>query len=132
MEITISQEQGRLPVTVLHIKGDIDASSSGQLEVQAEEAIAAGTRNLILDLTGVRYLSSAGLRVLNIIFNRLQTDQSKESPAAIAKGVAAGTFKSSQLKLLQPSPRVLEVLRMSGFDMFLEIHHDLKNAVASF
>ena len=132
MEITISHEQGRLPVTVLHIKGDIDASSSGQLEADAKEAIAAGTHNLILDLTGVRYLSSAGLRVLNMIFNRLQTDQSKESPEAIAKGVAAGTFKSSHLKLLQPSPRVLEVLRMSGFDMFLEIHHDLKNAVASF
>jgi hypothetical protein len=34
--------------------------------------------------------------------------------------------------LLKPSKSVAEVLRMSGYDMFLEIHQDLKKAIASF
>jgi anti-anti-sigma factor len=132
MDITISQEQGRFPVTVLHIKGNIDSSSSWQLEARAKAAIAAGAQNLVLDLSGVPYISSAGLRVVNILFNRLLTDSVRESNEAMMRGVAAGTFKSPHLKLLNPSRRVLEVLRLGGFDMFLEIHRNLKQAVASF
>ncbi len=132
MDITISQEQGRFPVTVLHIKGNVDSSSAWQLEAQAKAAIAAGAQNLVLDLSGVPYISSAGLRVVNILFNRLLTDSVRESNEAMMRGVAAGTFKSPHLKLLNPQRRVLEVLRLGGFDMFLEIHRNLKQAVASF
>ena len=41
MEINVSQQQGRVPVTVFHIKGDIDAQTSGELESQAQQATIA-------------------------------------------------------------------------------------------
>jgi anti-anti-sigma regulatory factor len=131
-EISVSQQQGAVPVTVLHVKGDIDMTTAEQVEKRAREAIGAGARNLLVDLTDVPYMSSAGLRMLHALFERLRGDSPGESSDAIRQGLADGTFKSPHLKLLKPSPRVLEVLKMSGYDMFLEIHKNLNEAVASF
>jgi len=50
----------------------------------------------------------------------------------MAQGLRDGTFKSPHLKLLSPSPQVLEVLKIAGVDMFLEVHRELQEAVASF
>lgn len=132
MDISVSEHQGRVPVTVLHLKGDVNAATAGQLEAQAKEAYAAGARNMLIDLSGVGFMSSAGLRVLHEVFNMLRGNMPGESDEAIRKGLADGTFKSPHLKLLSPKKHVREVLSMAGFDMFLEIHRDLKEAVASF
>lgn len=132
-QITLSEQQGRVPVTVLHLQGDvIDANSYGQLEAQVQAAYEAGARNVLLDLTKVKYISSAGLRALHSIFLLLRGDASAESDQVMKKGLMDGTFKSPHLKLLNPSPAVMETLRTMGFDMFLEVHRNLKDAVASF
>lgn len=132
-QITLSEQQGRVPVTVLHLQGDvIDANSYGQLEAQVQAAYEAGARNMLLDLTKVKYISSAGLRALHSIFLLLRGDASAESDQVMKKGLMDGTFKSPHLKLLNPSPAVMETLRTMGFDMFLEVHRNLKDAVASF
>ncbi|MBI4790262.1 MAG: STAS domain-containing protein [Chloroflexi bacterium] len=129
MEITVAQEQARVPVTVFHIEGSVDGASYEQLQTRAQEAVNAGTRDLLFDLSAVPYMSSAGLRALNSIYNWLNKDA---SPEQTREGVRAGTFKSPHFKLLNPTPRVLQVLQMAGYDMFLEIHHDRKQAVNSF
>ncbi len=132
MEITVSREMGRVPVTVLHVKGDIDMTSAEQIKTQARQAYDAGARNMLLDLASVPYMSSAGIRAIHEIFTMLRSDSPAESDEAIRKGLADGSYKSPHLKLLSPSNRVLEVLKMTGLDMFLEIHRNLKDAVASF
>ena len=132
MDIKVSQEQGRVPVTVFQITGDIDHGTAGQLQNQAVEAIGAGTRNLLLDLTQAPYVSSAGIRAFMIIFNRLRTDSSQETDAAINAGLRDGTYKSLHLKLINPTPHVAEALKMAGVDMLLETHSQLKEAIASF
>lgn len=132
MDIVISQEQGRVPVTVFRIKGRLDAASREKLEVQAQEAIATGKRNLLVDLSGVDFMSSAGLHALHHILDLLRADLSAEDKETVKKGLRDGTYKSPNLKLLNPNPHVLQTLQMAGFDMFLEIHHNLKDAVASF
>ncbi len=132
MEIMVSQEQGRVPVTVFHIKGDIDANTYEQLESRAERAIAAGTKDLLLDLTDVPYVSSAGVRAMNRIFNMLHSDTSAGGRAALSKGLRDGTFKSPHLKVLNPSPAVSEVLSATGMDMFLDIRRNAKEALEAF
>jgi anti-anti-sigma factor len=133
LKITVSQQQARVPVTVFHIEGDvINANSYRQLEEQARIAFDAGTRNLLLDLTQVRYISSAGLRAIHSIFMMLRSDSPTESDENMKQGLRDGTFKSPHFKLLNPSSTVLETLRAMGFDMFLEIHRNLKDALASF
>ena len=132
MEITVSQERGRMPVTVLHVDGNLDAATAPQFQRRAEALIRQGDRNLLIDLAEVPYMSSAGLRALNALYDRLRTDAPGESHEAEVQGVRTGQFKSPHLKLLNPSRRVLEALSMAGFDMFLDIYHELKQAVDSF
>ena len=132
MEIRESTEKGRVPVTVFRITGDIDVNTYEQLQARAEQAYKAGTRYLLLDLAKVDYVSSAGIRAINHIFNLLRTDAPDESDAALRAGLSAGTFTSGRLKLLSPSKRVIEALRATGLDMFLEFHTDQGVAVASF
>ena len=132
MDITISHEQGRVPVAVLHIKGDVDAKTQEQLRKQAKEAIEAGASNMVLDLAAVSYVSSAGLGAIHYIFTLLRTNAPSESDAAMNKGLRDGTFKSPHLKLLDPTPAVSQVLSTAGMDMYLEVHRNLQDAVASF
>ena len=132
MNIAVSQQPGRVPVTVFRITGDINTNTYEQLQEQARQAFAAGARNLLLDLSEVPYVSSAGIRALNNTFNLLRTDAPGESAEAMSKGLRDGTFKSPHLKLLNPSSAVLKTLNMAGVDMFLEVHTDFDAAIASF
>jgi anti-anti-sigma factor len=131
IQITISQEQGRVPVTIFQIQGDIDADSYEELYTKAEEAYQAGMRHLLLDLTKVKYLGSAGLSTFHQIFNMLR-DATPEDDKAMKRGLMDGSYKSAHFKLLNPSREVANILSMSGFDMFLEIHTNRKKAIASF
>ncbi len=134
MDITVSREQGRLPITVFHVKGVLNAASYEQLQAQARQAFETGARDLLIDLAEVSYMSSAGIRALVDIFKLLRADSPAASgrDEAIGKGLRDGTLKTPHLKLLNPSPHVLEVLSMAGVDRFLEIHHNLEDAVVSF
>jgi anti-anti-sigma factor len=132
MEITVSTENGRVPVAVLHVDGSIDSSTYEAFQSKAEELIKAGTRHMLVDLSHAPYISSAGLRALNNIFNRLRAFSPDVSDEEMRKGINAGTYKSPHLKLLNPSKASIVALDTSGFSMFIEKLSDLKTAVASF
>jgi len=124
--------QGRVPVTILHLKGDLDGNTYEQLQKKADDVFQAGTRYLILDLSQVPFISSAGIRGLHYVFNLLRTDSVSESDQAISKGLRDGTFKSPHLKLLSPNQNVGNLLKVTGYDMFLEVHYNSNEAVKSF
>jgi hypothetical protein len=130
MEIVVKQEQGRVPVTVFHIIGDLTTEDA--LRTKAEQAFQDGTRNLLIDLSEVPLVSSIGLRALHEIFVMLRGDTPGESDQAVKAGIAAGTFTSPHLKLYKPSQHVLDVLKVTGYDMFLEIYQDYRQALNSF
>jgi len=132
MEISAVQQAGRVPVTVFHIIGDIDSTTYQQAQTQIELAVQAGARDVVLDLTHVGYMSSAGIRMLSHFFNLLRGNLPQESDAAMKQGIRDGTFKSPHLKLAGPPQRVAEVLKMSGLDMVIEMYRSVPEAVASF
>lgn len=132
MSINVSSEMGSVPVTIFYIKGDIDSKTYEQLQAQADEAYQAGMRNLVLDLSEVNYVSSAGIRAINHIYKLLRTQAPSESDEAVKKGILDGSFKSPHLKLLNPKPDVSKVLKMTGVDMYIEVYRSQKDAVASF
>jgi hypothetical protein len=132
MEITITRESGQMPVTIFHITGEIDVKTYEQLEQRARQEYKQGMRDLLLDLSGVTFLSSAGLRAIHGLFLLLRTDAPEESDEAMSRGLRDGSFKSPHLMLLNPQPAVLRSLSYAGFDMYLQIHHDLHKAVESF
>ena len=61
MYVTATQAQAEVPVTVLHLIGELDASNYQIVIDKAKEAYAGGTRNLLLDLGEVPYMGSSGL-----------------------------------------------------------------------
>ena len=132
LEITMVDAKGSAPVTVFHMHGRIDTNTYEQLQNKADEAYRNGTRNLLLDLSEVDYVSSAGLRAIHYIYTTLRDTSLDESDEAISKGIRAGTYKSRHLKLLNPSRDVQVVLKAAGFDMYIEIFNNLQKAVASF
>ena len=132
MDVTVSQEDGRVPVTVIQVAGETDSASANEFETKVMEVIDAGARYLVLDLSKVPYMSSAGLRVLQQVFDKLRSLSSDESNKEVYRQINDGSYKSPYLKLLNPTKEVMEVLKMSGFDMLISIEKDLKTAVASF
>ena len=132
MEITVTQEQGRVPVTILHVVGNTDSASANELEKKVMEVIDGGARFLVLDLSKIPYMSSAGLRVLQETFNKLRSVANDESNKEMYRQINEGSFASPYLKLVNPSKEVMEVLKMSGFDMLVSIEKDVKTAVSSF
>ena len=130
MEIVVKQEQGRVPVTIFYIIGDLTTDEA--LRARAEQAFREGMRNLLIDLSEVPLVNSTGLRALHDIYILLRGDTPGESDQAVKVGINAGTFTSPHLKLYNPSKHVLEVLKVTGYDMFLEIYQDYRKAVASF
>lgn len=131
MEITVSHEQSRVPVSVLHVAGKTDSESAETLQQKVMEMIDDGTRYLVFDLSGVPYMSSAGLRVLQEVFNKLRALTSEESNQATYQQIADGSYQLPNLKIVNPTPEVMEVLKMTGFDMLVSIEKDLKKALAS-
>ena len=132
MDVTITQEQGSVPVTVVHVDGKTDSASADEFEKKVMDVIEAGARYLVLDLGKVPYMSSAGLRVLQQVFDKLRSLSSDESNKEMYRQINDGSFKSPNLKLINPTKEVMEVLKMSGFDMLISVEKDLKSAVASF
>jgi anti-anti-sigma factor len=134
MEITVrSHTEGRVPVKVFRLKGDLDMKSHQDLEKRAREEFATeGARHAILDLTDVRYISSAGLRAIHSIFNFLREGDSTEVDSLVHKGMRDGAYKSKHLKLVNPSKNVLQVITMAGYDMFMDIHPSVESALRTF
>jgi len=132
MDIKVRKADARVPVTIFEVSGDIDIMSSPELLSQANASIADGTRNVLIDLSGVGYVSSAGIRVLHQMFLMLRTDLPEESEAVMLEGLRAGNFVSPHLKLAHPSERVREAIETTGMDMYLAIYPTLEEALAAF
>ena len=132
MEITITTMEGRVPVQVVHVHGNIDSSNYETFQVKAKELIDGGSRYILIDFAHVPYLSSASLRVIQSIYNQLRALDTSSSEEEVHKGISAGTYKSPNLKVANLSKETKEVFVMSGFDMFIETFTDVTTAVGSF
>jgi anti-anti-sigma factor len=134
MEIKVSTESGRVPVTILHVDGNIDSSTYEQFQSTAKKLIEEGARYILVDLSHAPFVSSAGLRALHTLFNELRSryPQADLSDEQMKKGISAGTYKSPHLKLLNLSPETKTAFETSGFDMYIDTFTDRNTAVASF
>lgn len=110
MEISENKRDGILIVT---IKGRLDAISSPTAEKRVFELINDGANKVVLDLAGVEYLSSAGMRMLLSTTKKL-------------KGL------SGKMVLSSVTPNVMDVLKISGFDHVLEIAKSESEALKRF
>ena len=118
LQIGVSREDGEKAVTVLRLKGSLDANTQGDLENAAKKAIDSGAQFLLLDMSEVDYLGSAGMRAIHAVTNVLSPDDP--------------SLRSANLKILNPSPAAAKVFKTQGFDAFIDIHGSIDEAIAAF
>jgi anti-sigma B factor antagonist len=58
---------------VLAVTGELDVATAPQLRQEAVRLSAAGTNNLVVDLSGVEFLDSTGLGVIVGVVKRVRT-----------------------------------------------------------
>lgn len=130
LNITTSEVQGRVPVTILRVDGRINLGNTDVLERAAKEAFIRGGRYFLLDLNNVSSLTSAGLRSIHWIYTMLS--ELPESDEPVQNASPSQKSKSPHLKLFTTSSHVLKVLNVAGFDLYIDTYQDLNEAIASF
>jgi anti-anti-sigma regulatory factor len=136
MNISVEEVERRVPVTILGVQGDVDASSYQALIARARELHAGGARHILVDLSQVPFMGSSGLVALHSIAVLLRGEQPVDSQAGwqayhdLSHDAESGTQHA--VKLLNPQPSVARVLATSGMDRFFEVHTDRETALASF
>jgi anti-sigma B factor antagonist len=100
-------------LTVIALQGDLDAAAAPSVEGQLQALIKEGQTRLVVDLNGVAYIASAGLRVL-------------------LAALKAARNSGGDLRLVGLQPAVKEVFDMAGFTRLFKVYADVETAVASF
>lgn len=110
VDITVT---GHDNVTLVEVSGRIDSMNANQLGEALSSVIDDGAVRLVLDLSSVEYMSSAGLR-------------------EIVNSLKKAKKATGDLRLAQPSDRVREVLEMAGLDTIFRIYSSSSEAVGSY
>ncbi len=78
---------------VIRVNGDLDAQTSSTLDVAVAEQLAAGCTEIVLDLSGLQFVDSSGLRSMVL---------------------ARGPQGDGRVVLRGPSPSVRRLLDITG------------------
>ena len=128
LSITASQIQGDTPVTILHLSGHLHGNTEPELLDRARQAQEDGSKYLLLDLSQVEVLTSAGLRAIHNIFNLFTPQSDRET----IRQHGEEPYKSPYLKLVCPNPNVYYVLNIAGFLQNILIYNNMEDALNSF
>jgi anti-anti-sigma factor len=110
MKITERDEKS---ISIFRPQGRVDSQGSVFLDEALQAAITAGKYKIVLDMTEVDYISSAGLRTL----------------ADISTKTAE---KEGGFKLVALHRKVLRVFRIIGFDKLFDIYDTVEAAIDAF
>ena len=110
LEIAVSELKD---VRLLEVSGRVDTISADELHAALMECIDNGRHQLVVDLQDVEYMSSAGLRELVSALKLVNKQQ-------------------GDLRLSNPSGRVMEVLELAGLDTIFKIFSTRNEALGSF
>ena len=136
MNISISQVQGQVPVTVIKLDGQLDGQTFQDVILKAREAYEAGWRDFLIDMSELTYISSAGLVALHSVALLSRGEQLPDTESGWSAYRSMGRSKEAGLqqhmKLLNPREEVRSVMDMVGFGNVFEIFTDLDEAVKSF
>lgn len=84
MDIVTNKEGA---VSIVGIKGRLDALTSKRAEEQLLKLVDSGERFLVLDMAELDYMSSVGLRVLILLGKRLKQAQGRVVVCALQESI---------------------------------------------
>jgi anti-anti-sigma factor len=98
--------------TLVSVEGRVDTTNALEFEKPLTEIINGGCKKLILDCSGLNYISSSGLRIFLVV--------QKKMTALKGHFILCG---------LQPS--IMEIFDISGFSSIFSIHPDKDSAISA-
>lgn len=131
MEITVSYHQGNEPIAIMKITGDLNGSNFMQVTDKAQELFMNPARYLLIDMSEVNSVTSAGLSALHkvaLLYSGVQQSTQQGFNPNLTHSSNARKF----VKLLNPQADVERTLEIAGFKLFFKIYRDLEGALASF
>lgn len=139
MTLTTSTEEvaGRVPITVLTLEGELDASNFERLIEEVQGLYAGGTRHLLIDLAGLSFIASSGLVALHSIVRTMRGEPPPDPDAgwgalhSLGLDVDSGSTQS-EVQLAAPQPAVARVLSRTGLDRLFIVHPDRATGIAAF
>ena len=126
--ITTSQVQGDVEVTILHLKGHLHGTTERELLDRASQSYEDGSKHLLLDLSELEVLASAGLRAIHNIFKMV----TPQSDLEIIQRHGDEPYKSPYIKIVCPNPQIYYILNITGFLHNIPIYNNMDEAVKSF
>jgi len=100
-------------VAVVQPVGRVDSNTSAEFESALRRLLDSGHMNLVLDLSKIEFLSSAGLRV-------------------IVSSMKSARKNGGNVCVAEANARAAEVMKLAGLDSVLEMHASREAAIASF
>jgi hypothetical protein len=128
LKITSSSIEGESPIAVLHLSGHLHGDTEQSLMNRVRQIHQDGFRYLLLDLSEVEVLTSAGLRAIHNSFVLF----TPRSDVTVINEHMDEPYKSPYFKLVCPNPNIYYVLNIAGFLQNIPIYNDVEEAVHSF
>jgi anti-sigma B factor antagonist len=110
MQINQHEQNG---ILVFALEGRVDSTGASEMDQALQAAAADNQHKMVLDMSKVTYINSAGLRTLADI---------------LTQNRGAG----GDLRLIALSPKVERVFKIIGFDKFFATYDTLEAALADF
>jgi len=96
--------------TIVSVEGRIDSTNAGEFEKPMMKVIDGGCAKLILDCSGLNYISSSGLRIFLIVLKKM---------------IAV----NGQFSLCNLQPGIKEIFDISGFSSIFSVFPDKEAAL---
>lgn len=109
MQITTTNEAG---ASVIRVEGSMDAISVAEFDAEWKKVIEEGSNRVVVEMSGLEYISSAGLRGILMLAKTTKM-----------KGVA--------LAFAGMRDMVSDMFKLSGFLTILSVHPDVPSALAA-
>jgi anti-anti-sigma factor len=135
LQTTVDHVEARVPVTVVGLNGELDASTYEHLIEDVRGLYDRGTRKLVLDLSGLTYMASSGLIALHSIVQVMHGEQPPDIEggwsAFHALGNAVEGGQQEDVLLAGEQPAVTRVLQRTGLDQLFASYPDRATAIAA-
>ncbi len=111
MQITSTQYKR---CDLIKVAGRVDSATSPQLSETIDRILSTGRYKIVLDMSAIEFISSAGLRVL------------------VNAQKVCRRYNRGEIVLISVPPKIYAALDLAGFTSYFKIQDDALTAVASF
>ena len=96
--------------TIISVDGRIDTMNAGEFEAKIVTVIESGATKIILDCSGLNYISSSGLRIFLLVLKKMKAN-------------------NGQFSLCSLQPGIREIFDIAGFSSIFSIYADQETAL---